>query len=39
MPVKLTAATVMAMTTPGRIEARRGLLNAAIEGTLVRSRE
>src|SRR2546429_8918005 len=34
IPVKLTAATVIAITMPGRIEARRLLVNAGIRGTL-----
>ena len=35
MPVRLTAATVIAMTTPGRMEARRLLVKGGIAGTLV----
>ena len=35
IPVKLTAATVIAITMPGRIDARRLLVNAGIGGTLV----
>src|SRR4029077_1563125 len=37
IPVKATAATVMAMTMPGRMDARRGLVKAGIVGTLVRA--
>jgi hypothetical protein len=36
MPVKLTAATVMANTSPGRIVACLALLVTAIEGTIDR---
>jgi hypothetical protein len=37
MPVRLTAATVMAITIPGRMPARAGLAGTAIPGTLDRT--